>query len=503
MATVPIRSAPLRPAPNRQPGDWPGVSRRDLLRRAALAAGTLALPLRLRADGPGPVMTALSTYMASARDRALPPAVIEKASFHVLDTVAAMVSGSELVPGQAALAFARAEPGRPVATVVGSTLLTGPMEAALVNGVLAHSDETDDSHGPSQSHPGAAVVPAALALSEAIGISGHQFLRAVVLGYDVGTRTTMALGGAAFREKSRRSTHAIAGTFGAAAAAGCVAGLTAPQMRWLLDYASQQAGGYAVWGRDTDHIEKGFVFGGMPARNGVTAALLVRAGWNGVDDVFSGDDNFLHVHAPDADPARLADALGGRFEVVNTDIKKWSVGTPIQAPLDAIENLRRQRPFAADDVQSVVVRLAPAVGAVVDNREMPDVCLQHMVAVMLLDRTASFKAAHDKARMQDAAVLRQRAKVTYTPDPSLAALLPARVAVVEVVLSDRTRLSDRVEAVRGTVRNPMSRDELVAKATDLMAPVLGEAPTRALIARLLTVDGLDDVRALRPMLQRP
>ena len=472
------------------------------MRRAALAAGWLALPLHVRAEGPGPVMTALSTYMASARERTLPPEVIEKASYHVLDTIAAMVSGSELVPGRAALAFARAEPGRPIATVVGSTMLTGPMEAALVNGVLAHADETDDSHGPSQSHPGAAVVPAALAIGEAIGITGRQFLRAVVLGYDVGTRTTMALGGATFREKSRRSTHAIAGTFGAAAAAGSVAGLNAQQMRWLLDYASQQAGGYAVWGRDTDHIEKGFVFGGMPARNGVTAALLVRAGWNGVDDVFSGDDNFLHVHAPDADAAVLADALGGRFEVINTDIKKWSVGTPIQAPLDAIENIRKQRPFAADDVQSVVVRLAPAVGAVVDNREMPDVCLQHMMAVMLLDRTASFKAAHDKARMQDAAVLRQRAKVTYTPDPSLTALLPARVAIVEVVLTDRTRLSERVEAVRGTVRNPMSRDEVVAKATDLMTPVLGDARTRALIGRLMTVDGLSDVRALRPMLQR-
>ena len=87
MATVPIRSAPLRPGPNRQPDDWPGVSRRELLRRAALAAGTLALPLRLGADGPGPVMTALSTYMASARDRALPPEVIEKAKQHILDTV--------------------------------------------------------------------------------------------------------------------------------------------------------------------------------------------------------------------------------------------------------------------------------------------------------------------------------------------------------------------------------------------------------------------------------
>ena len=162
----------------------------------------------------------------------------------------------------------------------------------------------------------------------------------------------MALGGAAFRDQSRRSTHAIAGTFGAAAAAGCVAALTPQQMRWLLDYASQQAGGYAVWGRDTDHVEKGFVFGGMPARNGVTAALLVRAGWNGVDDVFSGDDNFFQVNAPDGDPGVLADGLGSRYEVVHTDIKKWSVGTPIQAPLDAVEKLRRQRPFEADDVRA-------------------------------------------------------------------------------------------------------------------------------------------------------
>jgi len=484
---------------------WPGrpLSRRAMLRGTALVAGAVALrPLRLVADGPGPVMTALSAYMASARDRVLPPEVLEQTMYHLLDTVAAMVSGSELTPGRAALAFARAEPGRPVATVVGSTLLTGPMEAALVNGVLAHSDETDDSHGPSQSHPGAAVVPAALAIGEVGGVTGRQLLRAVALGYDVGTRATMALGGAAFRDKSRRSTHAIAGTFGAAAAAGCVAALTAQQMRWLLDYASQQAGGYAVWGRDTDHVEKGFVFGGMPARNGVTAALLVRAGWNGVDDVFSGDDNFFQVNAPDGDPSVLADGLGARYEVVHTDIKKWSVGTPIQAPLDAVENLRRQRPFEADEVTSVVVRLAPAVGAVVDNREMPDVCLQHMMAVMLLDKTASFKAAHDKARMQDAAVLRQRAKVTYTPDPSLAALLPARVAVVEIVLTDRTRLLDRVEAVRGTVRNPMSREEVVAKATDLIAPVLGAAAARTVIARLLTLDALSDVRTLRPMLQR-
>ena len=93
----------------------------------------------------------------------------------------------------------------------------------------------------------------------------------------------------------------------------------------------------------------------------------------------------------------------------------------------------------------------------VDNRDIPDICLQHMVAVMLIDKTVSFQAAHDKPRMQDAAVLTQRAKVSLVRDDELAKLLPVRVAVVEIDLADGTRLSERVEAVRGTPRNPMAR----------------------------------------------
>ncbi len=178
------------------------------------------------------------------------------------------------------------------------------------------------------------------------------------------------------------------------------------------------------------------------------------------------------------------------------------MGTPIQAPLDAIDNLRRKRPFEADEVKAVIVRLAPGVGAVVDNRDIPDICLQHMVAVMLIDKTASFHAAHDKPRMQDAAVLRQRAKVTYVPDATLTALLPARVAIVDITLTDGSRLIDRVEAVRGTVRNPMTRAEVVDKARDLIAPVLGTSTAQKLIDTLLTLESLGDVRSLRPLLQR-
>jgi 2-methylcitrate dehydratase PrpD len=489
------------------------MSRRRLLRRGALALGAVALaPSSLRAQASAaigsaqtaisPLMATLSNYMAAAKDRALPAEVAEKAKHHILDTLAAMVSGSELPPGRAALSLARAQAGRPIATVVGSNVVTGPMDAALVNGVLAHSDETDDSHGPSQSHPGASIVPAALAMGEELGATGEHYLRAVTLGYDVGTRSTMALGGMTFRDESRRSTHAFAGNFGSAAAAGCIAALTPQQMRWLLDYASQQAAGYAIWARDTDHIEKGFVFGGMPARNGVTATILVRAGWTGVDDVFSGDDNFFQVNGPKGNPQIIVDKLGDRYEIVNTDIKKWTVGTPIQAPLDAIENIRTKRAFEADQVKSVVVRLAPTVGAVVDNRDIPDICLQHMVAVMLIDKTASFHAAHDKARMQDPVVLRHRSKVTYVPDATLTALLPARVAIVEMTLNDGTRLSDRVEAVRGTVRNPMPRSEVVDKSRDLIGPVLGTSTAQKLIDAVLAIESLKDIRTLRPLLQK-
>jgi 2-methylcitrate dehydratase PrpD len=479
-----------------------GLSRRELLRRSALASVAAILPgTRARAEV-GAVMATLSAYMAAARERPLPPAALEATKQHVLDTLAAMISGAELPPGHAALGFGREQAGTPVATVVASNLVTSPAEAALLNGILAHSDETDDSHAESQSHPGAAIVPAALAVGESLRIGGMHFLRAVALGYDVGPRLTIALGGAAFRNDTRRSTHSIAGTFGAAAAAGCAASLNAAQMRWLLDYASQQSSGFAVWERDTDHIEKAFVFGGMPARNGVTAALLVKSGFNGVDDVFSGADNYFQVNAPRGVPDKLVDGLGERYEVARTDIKKWTVGSPIQAPLDGLANIRSKRAFTADDVQKVVVRLAPTVGAVVDNRDIPDICLQHMMAVMLLDGTASFAAAHDKPRMADAAVRRQRAKVEYVPDAELARLLPVRVAIVEVTLTDGTRLTDRVEAVRGTTRNPMTRAEVAEKARDLIAPVLGGEQGRQLIESVLALDTAADVTMLRPLLQR-
>ncbi len=478
-----------------------------MTRRQALqqAAGFLAVAYRTRAAEPSvsPVITRFSTYMADAATHPLPDDVVEKTKQHILDTFAAMISGIDLPPARIALQFARAHQGEKTATVAASNIICGAIEAALANGMLAHSDETDDSHAPSQSHPGCAVVPAALAAGEQFDIDGMRFLRAVALGYDIGPRVTMTLGALPWQMETHHSSHSIAETFGAAAAAGCAAGLNAHQMRWLLDYASQQASGIAAWQRDTDHIEKSLVFAGWPARNGVTAALLIQLGGTGVEDIFSGPDNFLLTFSPKADPAMLIDKLGERFEITHTNIKKWTVGSPIQAPLDALENMRKKRPFDASQVQKVVVRLAISEANTVNNREMPDISLQHILAVMLLDKTVSFAAAHDKPRMQDAAVLRERARIQLVPDAELERRYPKRETIVEVTLTDGTILTERVTAVRGTSDNPMTHDEVIAKCRDLLAPKLGGQKAAGLIDKVLHLEAVRSVRELRPLLQIP
>ncbi len=129
-------------------------------------------------------------------------------------------------------------------------------------------------------------------MAEARGAGGTALLRAIALGYDIGTRFTMALNALEFREEGH-STHSFGPTFGAAAAAGALARLDAARMRHVLTYAGQQASGVGSWIGDLDHIEKAFDFGGMPARNGVTAASFVLHGFTTTDDMFTGPRNFF------------------------------------------------------------------------------------------------------------------------------------------------------------------------------------------------------------------
>ena len=447
-----------------------------------------------------PVMHQLSAYIAAALRKPLSAAVVEKTKHHILDTIAAMVSGSRLAPGKKAIGYVGTLGGVKESSVIGSKIVTTAVNAALANGMLAHADETDDSHAPSLTHPGCGIVPAALAMAERERRDGTALLRAVALGYDIGCRLTQALDAYQFREDGH-STHSFGPMFGAAAAAGALVNLPERKVRHLLSFTAQQASGISCWMRDGEHVEKAFDFGGMPARNGVAAATMVAHGFSGVDDVFAGERNFFVAYGRAPDPAVLTRALGINYEIMNTNIKRWSVGSPIQAPLDSLVELIREHQIKADDVERVVVRVAHQGANTVDNRAMPDICMQHMCAIMLIDGKVTFASAHDEKRMRDREVLALRSRIELRGDDALSAALPSRQGIVEINLRGGRKFKHHTKGVRGSAENPMTRREVDEKCYDLITPVLGSARARKLCDAVWQLEKVRDVRILRPLLR--
>ncbi|MEE8443324.1 MAG: MmgE/PrpD family protein [Dehalococcoidia bacterium] len=453
----------------------------------------------------GSIIEALSQYMVKARTADLPEDVALKGKHHILDTIAAMVSGTTLQPGKLAIKYAESLGGTPEAQVVGSSVVTNAVNAALANGILAHADETDDSHAASGTHPGCAVVPAALAMAEKHNSSGATLLRSVILGYDVGCRVMRSLRrGSPMQGTQGRSysSHAVGGVFGAAAAASMSTNFNTTQIRHLLSYAAQQASGITAWQTDVDHIEKAFDFAGMPARSGVTAATLVDAGFTGVWDVFEGFNNFIDSFSADPHREELLAGLGSHYEVMQTNIKKYCVGSPIQAPVDALLNIMREHNVGPDDFERMV-----AVTATGENRltgveqTMPDINMRYLLAVSLLDGDLSFEAGHDFERVKESRVVDICNRIEMRADPSLITPESPRQGVIEFTTKDGRTFRDHVVVVRGAMENPLTTEELEKKERPLLASTLGQEKTDKIVSAILNLESLKSVRELRAYLQ--
>ncbi len=450
----------------------------------------------------GEIVSGLSEHVARSGEAELPATVIRKAKHHILDTLGAIICGSNLKPGRLAKQFVAQQGGASETQVAGSPTVTTAIHAAFAMAMMAHSDETDDSHERAGMHPGCAIVPAALAVADREGADGARFLRGVVAGYDIGCRITQALGVENVRGRAL-SLHGIGSNFGAAAAAASVLGLKEELVRFVWDYTAQQDSGKYYWVRDTDHVEKAFVFAGMGARNGVTAAILVQSGFTGVADVFSGEHNYFESFSPIADRALLVEDLDERYEIEHTDIKKFSVGAPIQAPLDALLILREKYGLTAAKVQGMVARVPDDRVMIVRDRKMPDVDLKHVLAVALIDGDITFETSHSYERMKDPAVLAVRNRITLVGDPALRIAKIKRGGIVEITTTDGAALREHVELVRGRPGNPMSDEEIEKKCTDLMAPILGEERTKELIDRVWNIEKIRNMRELRPLFATP
>ena len=441
----------------------------------------------------------LARYMAEARRRKLPPEIAQAARHRILDSLGAIVSGSRLKAGELAARFIRLQGGTPEASVLGTDIRTSAINAALANAMSGHADETDDFEPVTKAHPGCSVVPAALAMAEREGSSGEEFLRAVVLGYDLCCRFLMALGPDLVR-KGHRSAEGTSSTMGAVGAAASLAKLDEQAMHYALSYAAQQVSGIWSWVRDLEHVEKAFDFSGMGARNGVTAAAMVQSGLSGVTGVFEGEHNVLDALSPSPRPAEMVNGLGSRYFITETAIKPYSVGYPIQAALDAFFTLHKQHRLQAGEVDRITVRLPEDGARIVNDRSMPDVNCQHMIAVALLDGKVTFACTHDYGRMSDPAVLAIKKRVTLVADAALMDPKAPRSAKVEIVLTDGRAVSHFTPHAYGTKQNPMDTESVNAKVRDLLVPVLGRERAEAVLQRVGALEQVADVRELLPFL---
>jgi 2-methylcitrate dehydratase PrpD len=475
-------------------------SRRQILRSVGAVAALAASPLRLaQAADSADVTGRLARYMVSARDKALPDVVMIEAKNRILDTFGAMVSSSRIDPGIAAVKYVQGLGGVEEASVIGASYRTTAINAALANAMCAHADETDDFEPVTKAHPGSSVVPAALAMAEKQGCTGQDFIRAVTLGYDMSCRLLMALGPDLVRG-THRSAEGTSSTFGALGSAASLARLDERGMRFAISYAAQQVSGLWSWVKDEDHIEKAFDFAGMGARNGVQAVTMVQAGLTGVYDVLDGTHNLFIALSTKPQPEEMLAGLGSKFYVTETAIKTFSVGYPIQSPLDATLILRKQYGLTPDNVKSVLVKLPTDAIGIVATSAMADVNCPHLVSLALVRGAVSFVDSHDQSLMKDPVLVAQRAKVAVQPDASLMDPAAPRGAIVQVTMTDGKTVEHFTKFPPGTKENPLSVEAVSAKTRDLMAPVLGRDKADRLIDLINKLETVNDTSVLRPLM---
>jgi 2-methylcitrate dehydratase PrpD len=333
-------------------------------------------------------------------------------------------------------------------------------------------------------------------MAEQMESDGKAFLRAVVAGYDVGCRAGRALNPGAL-SATGHSSRSLGNIFGACSAAAVLARLDAQQVACALAYSAQQASGIGSYIRAKEHIEKAFVLGGMPARNGVTAVNLARAGASGAADPFHGERSFLQAYSPAPRPAEFVHGLGENFEIAQTSIKRYCVGSPIQAPLQALFEVIAEHKLRAADVERIVVRLPEHRAATVDNRDMPDVNLQYILALALVHGNVSFTAAHADKSAVDATITALKSRIELVADPELLEILSPRQVRLEILTQSGKRVSKHLLTYRGTPEDPLSAQDVEEKARELATPVIGIRKTEELIQCVRNLDYIKDMRELR------
>ena len=434
------------------------------------------------------VVERFAAWAERFRGETLAPEVLHHAKRAVIDLHAAMVSGAVVAPASLLEKALADELDRGEARLALGRKAT-MRAAALINGAAAHTTEVDDIFRDGIYHPGAPTIPAALALAQARGASGAQFLRAVVVGYEISTRIGAAMGRAHYRYWHNTGT---VGCFGACAAASELLALDAGRFAHALATVTTFSAGLQQAFR-MDSMSKP-MHAGHAAEAGLTAALAAQEGVTGSLDVIEGEAGYGRAMGydgaaatPDWDKALAT--LGRDFHITRMTFKNHTCCGHTFAAIDGALALQARMRLAAQDIARVEVGTYKAALDVAGYEEPKTAAegrfsLKYVVATALTHGSVRF-AAFEPPRLQDPATRELMRRVEVAVDPQLDAAFPAQRAARVAIEARDGRREEYLQPTRiGDPDAPLSDAQLEAKYLELALPVLGEPRAKALLARL-------------------
>lgn len=434
--------------------------------------------------------TELATHFATVKSKDLPAPQMHEMRRLLLDYLGVALSGSRSESGEIAGRVMSSLGGAHQSTVIGAGRKIPAVHAAFANAVSEHSIELDDVDDLAYFHYGPPIVSAALAVAEWQGSTGLELLGAMMCGAEAMNRLSLATN-PALRNRAFHTTPTL-GVFGATVAAGRLLGLGAEQLTSAFGLAGAQASGLMeMYGPSMQKR----VNPGPAARNGITAAMLAQAGYTGADTIFEGERGFGRAFAGGIDVDVLLDGLGESvpFEV---EYKPYSAARPIHNAIDAALRFRAAG-VTADQVERLVVHRHPDWAHYHRNPaprtiHEAQMCLPYPTAVALVEGSAlPPQFAEDQLRRPDLQALIER--ISIEVDASLPRGVSCRL---ELTRTDGSTAVEQVDDPKGSVRNPMTDDELRAKFTTLAAPVIGEKRAAELSDAVDQVRAADSVDAL-------
>jgi 2-methylcitrate dehydratase PrpD len=418
----------------------------------------------------------LTRYIVESQTAPLPEETVELAKRHILDTLAAIVACRDLDAATLARRFALVQSaGAKTAPILGTRERAALLDAILASAMCTHAAEINDFCPSAFVQPSASIIPATLCVGATRNSSGSAFLRSMIVGYEVACRFPKALG---IRNLNTAvlANHSVGPIFGTAAAVASLVGIPAERMNHVYSYCVQQASGSWQWLRDIEHIEKAFVFGGMPARRGTESALFAEAGFTGIGDPFGGDPGWLNSSMftgpnSDFDASKLTHDLGKKFELPLVGYKKYPVGGPTQPVIEQMLQLVKR--VDAKRVRKVRIEM-PGRTAAFASAAMPALNLPYLCTIILLDGKLDFVAAQSRQRFLNDTVVRAfMPNVAVIHDPAQEASPRIESARVILTMDDGAKVESFLDHVEGFPEHPMDRSAVQAKARGLMTPRLG------------------------------